>query len=515
MSHTKKQHLQLSREALLEQALRRKEGVLAENGALTVLTGTRTGRSPKDKFIVHDVLTDKTVHWGSVNQAISQDIFEQLWKKAEAHIQNQAEYFVSNFQVGANEKYAIQVRVSTEDAWQNLFVKNLFIEAKAAFDEKKDWQMLAVPSLETSAEEDKVNSNASLMINFTERKVLLCGMRYAGEMKKAMFSVMNFIMPAQDVLPMHCAANQGEDGKVALFFGLSGTGKTTLSADPHRQLIGDDEHGWSQEGIFNFEGGCYAKCINLSAEHEPVIFQAIKSGAILENVVLNKENRPDYKDTRYTENTRCAYPRSHIENCVAANQATHPNAIIFLSCDLYGVLPPVAKLSKEQAAYYFLSGYTALVGSTEVGQGSGIKTTFSECFGAPFFPRAAHVYADLLIKRLEETGAEAYLVNTGWSGGAYGKGGQRFTIPVTRAIIKAITNGELANETFSILPGFNLAIPQHVNGLDQALLDPRKSYASKEAYEANLSELIHKFHENFKKFQVSDSIRQAGPQEIA
>lgn len=509
MSHI---YFQLSRDELVSHALRRKEGVIADNGALTVLTGSRTGRSPKDRFIVRDALTENTVDWGAINQPISFDVFHKLWEKAQAHIHQKAERFVSDFQVGAGDQYSLQVRVTTEDAWQNLFVKNLFIEPIQSFDEKIGWQMLGVPSLETSPERDGVNSDAALIINFSERKVLLCGLRYAGEMKKAMFSVMNFLMPEQDVLPMHCAANQDDEGNVALFFGLSGTGKTTLSADPERCLIGDDEHGWSANGVLNFEGGCYAKCINLSEKHEPVIFKAIRSGAIMENVKLNERGEPDYTDTSYTENSRCAYPRSHIEKCVPANEAGHPNAVIFLTCDLYGVLPPVSKLTKEQAAYYFLSGYTALVGSTEVGQGSGIKTTFSQCFGAPFFPRSAQVYADLLMKRLEETGAEAYLVNTGWSGGAYGKGGERFSIPVTRAVVKAVTSGELRHAKFTILPGFNVQIPTHIDGVADHLLDPRQSYASKELYQHNLAELVHKFQENFKKFNVSKKIQSAGPE---
>ncbi len=504
-------HSQLTRDELVKHALRRDEGVIAKNGALVVLTGHRTGRSPKDRFIVKDARTEHTVNWGAVNQPIAIDAFDALWQKAQAYLAQQQECFISDFQVGAGERYSLNVRVTTEDAWQNLFVKNLFIEPHRSFDITKDWQMLGVPSLETSPDTDKVNSNAALIINVEARKILLCGLRYAGEMKKAMFSVMNFLMPEQDVLPMHCAANKGDDGSVALFFGLSGTGKTTLSADPERYLIGDDEHGWSADGVLNFEGGCYAKCVNLSEKHEPVIFQAIKSGAILENVVLDAEGNPDYTDIRYTENTRCAYPRSHIAKCVEANEAGHPNAVIFLTCDLYGVLPPVAKLTIEQAAYYFLSGYTALVGSTEVGQGAGIKTTFSECFGAPFFPRSAQVYADLLMKRLQETGATPYLVNTGWSGGAYGKGGERFSIPVTRAVVKAITSGALSHASFVTLPGFDVDIPLHVDGVDDALLDPRKTYSSAEAYQQNLAELIQKFHENFRKFTVSTAIQEAGP----
>jgi len=505
------QHVQLTREQLINHAIKRQEGRLDNKGALVVLTGERTGRSPKDKFIVKDSYTEHLVNWGTVNQPISPKSFEQLWHKAQQHLATKSEYFVSNFQIGASEKFCVRTQVTTEDAWQQLFVKNLFIDTPLPFNPEKDWQMLCLPSLQTSPAEDGVNSNATLIIHFSQKKVLLCGLRYAGEMKKAMFSVMNFLMPEHDVLPMHCAANAGEDGSVSLFFGLSGTGKTTLSADPDRLLIGDDEHGWSAEGVFNFEGGCYAKCINLSEKYEPVIFNAIRSGAILENVVLDDHGNPDYTDTRYTENTRCAYPRSHIEKCLPANEAGHPNAVVFLTCDLYGVFPPVAKLTKEQAAYYFLSGYTALVGSTEVGQGKGISTTFSACFGAPFFPRGAQVYADLLIKRLNQTGAQAYLVNTGWTGGAYGKGGERLSIPVTRTIIKAITNGLLANTEWVSLPKLGLEIPTNIEGIDKTLLDPRTANKNQASYEENLAELITKFQENFKKFSVAENIQAAGP----
>lgn len=500
---------QLSTQALIQHAITRQEGVLASNGAFCAITGERTGRSTKDRFIVQDAQTAESVHWGAINQPISAEIFHALWKKAQAHLAGK-DSFVSDLQVGAAKDYALQVRVTTEYAWHNVFTKHLLIESTLPFQPDTSWELLSVPSLHTS-KEDGVNSDATLIINLSERKVLLCGLRYAGEMKKAMFSVMNYLMPARNVLPMHCASNVGDDGNVALFFGLSGTGKTTLSADPERYLIGDDEHGWSPSGIFNFEGGCYAKCIHLSEKNEPVIYHAISDNAIMENVFLDENGVPDYDDDRYTENSRCAYPLSHIAKKIEANQAGHPNVVIFLTCDLYGVLPPVAKLNKEQAAYHFLSGYTALVASTEVGQGSGIKTTFSQCFGAPFFPRSAQIYADLLMKRIHETEAEVYLVNTGWHGGAYGKGGERFTIPVTRAVVKALTSGHLKNAEFVRLPGFDLMIPTHVEGLDDSILDPRSSYANRDEYHANLKALSTEFRKNFAKFSVSQSIKEAEP----
>lgn len=504
----------LSINELVQASLDREDSRLSADGALCVTTGKRTGRSPKDRYMVCDENTENTVDWGAVNQKVTLEHFEKLWSKALNYLSDK-ETFVSNLCVGADQEHHIPVRVTTELAWQNLFARHMFVRPDAGLkNNKEQWQIVSAANLVLDPAVDGTNGDGCVMIDLSNHRVLLCGMRYAGEMKKAMFSVMNYFMPEADVLPMHCAANEGPDGDVALFFGLSGTGKTTLSADPDRFLIGDDEHGWSATGVFNFEGGCYAKCIDLSKEREPVIWNAIRDGAIMENVVIDEAGVPDFKDSRYTLNSRSAYPREHISKRVDKNAAGIPKAVLFLTCDLYGVLPPVALLNEEQAAYYFLSGYTALVGSTEVGSTDAIKPTFSTCFGAPFFPRPATVYAELLIKRVREAGAQVYLINTGWTGGAYGAGGERFSIPDTRAIVSAAISGETLKQEGEILPGFNFKIPKHLAGVDTNLLDPRNGWSDKKAYDAEANVLIKSFRENFAKFDVSQAIKDSAPEII-
>jgi phosphoenolpyruvate carboxykinase (ATP) len=430
-------HWNLGAAQLLEHAVRRQEGLFSRGGAYVVRTGQFTGRSPKDKFIVRDDSTESTVQWGPVNQPMSEAGFERLWAKMLAHCQGH-DLFVEDCFAGADPHYALPLRVVTQYAWHALFARQLFVrpDPAPAGEHAPEFTLFFFPRLQAGIE-DGAASETCIVINFTKKVVLICGTSYAGEMKKAVFTILNYLLPARNIMPMHCSCNVGRGGDVALFFGLSGTGKTTLSADPNRRLIGDDEHGWSDEGVFNFEGGCYAKCIHLSAEKEPQIWNAIRFGTVLENVAMDSETRlVDFDSAEVTENSRAAYPISFIDNAVIPSVAGHPTNIILLTADAFGVLPPISRLTPEQTMYHFLSGYTAKIAGTERGLGKEPTATFSACFGAPFLPRPAAEYASLLGEKLRRHRATCWLLNTGWAGGPYGVG-ERIQLAYTRAMLTA------------------------------------------------------------------------------
>jgi phosphoenolpyruvate carboxykinase (ATP) len=496
----------------IETALLLGEAHLAANGALMAVTGARTGRSPKDKFIVDDAGTHKLVHWGKVNKAISSEQFGALLERVVEHLKDR-DLFEQDLYCGADTTYQLPIRVISEYAWHALFAQQLFVRPTAAelATHEPEFTVLAAPEFEAVPERDGTNSGAFILVDYTRKIVLIGGTKYAGEIKKSIFSVMNFIVPQRDVLPMHCSANVGADGTTALFFGLSGTGKTTLSADPARRLIGDDEHGWGPAGIFNFEGGCYAKCIDLTEEREPQIYRAIRFGSVLENVILDPETRePDYADSKLTENTRVAYPVNFIDDAVIPGVGGHPRNVMFLAADAFGVLPPISRLTPEQAMYHFLSGYTAKLAGTEAGMGKDPVPEFSTCFGAPFLPLAPHIYAEMLGARLKQHNAACWLVNTGWSGGKYGVG-KRMALKITRALVNAALGGWLEKVKFTTEPAFGLSIPVSCPEVPAEILNPRNAWADKEAYDRTAADLAGRFEANFANFDASDEIRAAGP----
>ncbi|WP_217589081.1 phosphoenolpyruvate carboxykinase (ATP) [Lentibacillus saliphilus] len=498
---------------LVEKILERREGILTATGAVRATTGKYTGRSPKDKFIVKDDLSADLVNWGPVNQPIDEVAFDQLYNKVIDHLQKQDELFSFKGFAGADSKHRLPITVINEYAWHNLFARQLFIvPSEQEFAEhQSEFTVISAPTFQADPVVDGTHSETFIMISFKRKIVLIGGTEYAGEIKKSIFSVMNYLLPQKDVMPMHCSANVGQEGDVALFFGLSGTGKTTLSADPHRRLIGDDEHGWSSNGVFNIEGGCYAKCINLSPEKEPQIHQAIRFGTVLENVVLDDATRlPNYDDTSLTENTRAAYPLENIDNLVSPSVAGHPNTIIFLTADASGTLPPISKLTKDQAMYHFLSGYTSKLAGTERGV-TEPEATFSTCFGSPFLPLAPSTYAKMLGEKIDHYNANVFLINTGWTGGPYGVG-KRMKLTYTRAMVHAALEGEL--NTVEVVKDdiFGLDIPMHVPGVPDEVLIPKDTWTDQDAYTTQAKELAQKFHENFEQFTHADAhIAQAGP----
>ncbi len=497
-------------ERLVEASLLAGESQLAAGGALVVRTGQFTGRSPGDKFVVRDALTESTVDWGSVNQPMTPEQFASLLKKVQAHLAAGVTYIHDGFG-GADPHYTLPIRVVTQFAWHALFAHQLFLRGAQA-NHAPQFTLYFAPTFETKPERDGTKSSTCIAIDFTRRAVIICGTEYAGEMKKSVFTILNHLLPDRDVFPMHCSANRGLGGDTALFFGLSGTGKTTLSADPHRRLIGDDEHGWSPQGIFNFEGGCYAKCIKLSKKNEPEIWNAIRFGTVLENVKIDAVTRvADYDSSEYTENTRAAYPVDFIEGALIPGVGGHPKTIILLTADAFGVLPPVSKLTPDQAMYHFLSGYTAKVAGTERGLSAEPSATFSQCFGSPFMTRPARAYAEMLGARLRQHEAHCYLVNTGWVGGAFGVG-ERMKLPFTRAMITAALSGVLANVETKPHPVFGIHVPVSCPDVPTGLLDARRQWADGAAYDAAAADLSARFRKNFAKFgDMPDAIRDAGP----
>lgn len=497
---------------LYEEAIRRGEGKMGQGGSFIALTGSHTGRSPNDRFVVEEDQTSGDIWWGEVNRPISEENFEKLLNKVLRHFEDR-DAFVQDCYAGADETYRLPVRVVTENAWHNLFARNMFIQPTDSELESFEPQftVLQAPSVQADPETDGTTSETFVILNLKRKMVIIGGSAYAGEIKKSIFSVMNYLMPARDVLPMHCSANIGPKGDTAIFFGLSGTGKTTLSADSSRTLIGDDEHGWTPNGVFNFEGGCYAKSVNLTAETEPEIFAvASEFGTIVENVAMDPNTRVyDFFDTSITENGRLSYNIDKIPNASPNGQGGLPQNIVMLTCDAFGVLPPISQLTPEQAMYHFLSGYTAKVAGTE----RGLKepaATFSTCFGAPFMPRHPTVYAKLLGEKMAAQNAKCWLVNTGWSGGGYGVG-DRMKIAHTRAMLNAALDGRLETAAFAQDPNFGVLVPSSCPDVPDEVLNPKNTWSDGGAYDAQARDLTHRFEKNFVQFEehVNDSVKAA------
>ena len=512
---TRPVHANLAAPQLVEHAIRRGEGRLSADGALLVKTGVHTGRSVQDKFVADEPEVSDEVWWRPGNEKLPPAKFEVLKGRVQAYLQGR-ELFTQDLYAGADPAHRVRVRLVSTEAWHTLFARNMFIRPApaelAGFE--PDYVILHAPNFQADPAVDGVRTSTAIALSFVQKLIVIAGSEYGGEIKKSIFTVMNWKLPGEGVLPMHCSANigrgaDGSPGEVALFFGLSGTGKTTLSSDPTRPLIGDDEHGWGPQGVFNFEGGCYAKVINLSREAEPEIHAAShRFGTVLENVVADERGVVDLSDNSLTENTRACYPIEFIPNCESSGRGGQPRNVVMLTADAFGVLPPIAKLSPAQAMYHFLSGYTARVAGTEKGMGAEPQATFSTCFGAPFLPRRPEVYGRMLAKLIEQHGADCWLVNTGWTGGAYGVG-KRMSIAHTRALLHAALDGSLKGATFRTDPRFGLQVPQGVPGVPDEVLDPRQAWADKSAYDRAANDLVARFEKNFAAYQgaVGDDVR--------
>jgi phosphoenolpyruvate carboxykinase (ATP) len=498
---------------LYEHSLATGKEMMDINGSLVAMTGSRTGRSAGDKFVVEEPGTKDKIWWGKVNQPLSEKVYDHLFKKMTEYLAGK-DLYVLDAWAGAHPKHRLGLRVISEIAWHNLFARQLFIRTTP--EEQKvhqpEWKIYSAPNLKADPAKDGTKSEVAVCLHFGRKEILIIGTHYAGEMKKGIFTVLNYLLPQKNILPMHCSANIGKKKDVALFFGLSGTGKTSLSADPIRDLIGDDEHGWGDDGVFNFEGGCYAKCIRLSKEKEPQIWNAIRFGSVIENVVVDPATRiPKFEDGSVTENTRVAYPLDFIENAVPSGMGGTPNAVIFLSCDAFGVLPPMVRLSPEQAMYHFMSGYTSAMAGTEAGTGKEPKPTFSACFGAPFLPLPPTTYAKMLSERLQKNKIPCWLINTGWHSGPADKT-KRIPIAYNRASIAAILSGELSNVKFIKDPVFGFEVPEKCSGIPDQELQPRKLWSDAAAYDATIKDLASRFKKNFEQFtEASADIVNAGP----